>query len=186
MKSGKELIRTRRSWILTWFNACSLILTKKELIKCYLYVLDILGSNLIIWRRFSKNEPMKDIKWWVRQDSSWRRINKDSAATMNHTSEKSKWESWHRGTVYDGEGQMNVQYEESYITMCQSLFNQEMKWLGYQKWKLIIRYEVLQVTTSKSQCLSKIKCDNPHKVEKRWSGKIQYCASSSWRSWCYI
>jgi hypothetical protein len=46
---------------------------------------------------------------------------------MNHTSEKSKWESWPRGIVYDGEGQMNVQYEESYITMCQSLFNQEMK-----------------------------------------------------------
>jgi hypothetical protein len=58
-------------------------------------------------------------------------------------------------------------YEESYITKCQSLFNKEMKWLGYQKWKLIIRCEVVQVTTLKSQCLSKIKCDNPHGVKKR-------------------
>jgi hypothetical protein len=32
-------------------------------------------------------------------------------------------------------------YEESYITICQSLLNQEIKWLGYQKWKLIIRVE---------------------------------------------
>jgi hypothetical protein len=79
-----------------------------------------------------------------------------------------------------------VYYEESYITKCQSLFNQEMKWLGYQKSKLIIRYKVLQVTTLKSQCLSKINCDDPHEVKKRWSGNIQYCASSSWRSWFYI
>jgi hypothetical protein len=32
-------------------------------------------------------------------------------------------------------------YEESYITKCQSLLNLEMKWHGYQKWKLIIRVE---------------------------------------------
>jgi hypothetical protein len=32
---------------------------------------------------------------------------------MNHASEKSKRESWHRGTVCDGEGQVNVQSEES-------------------------------------------------------------------------
>jgi hypothetical protein len=40
-------------------------------------------------------------------------------------------------------------YEESYIIKCQSLLNQEVKWLRYQKWKLIIRCEVLQVKTSK-------------------------------------
>jgi hypothetical protein len=33
-------------------------------------------------------------------------INKDFA-TMNHTLEKSKWESWHRNTGCD-EGQVNV------------------------------------------------------------------------------
>jgi hypothetical protein len=34
-------------------------------------------------------------------------INKD-LAVMNHTSEKSKLKSWHRGTVCDGEGQVNI------------------------------------------------------------------------------
>jgi hypothetical protein len=29
-------------------------------------------------------------------------------------------------------------YGESYITKCQSLLNQEIKWLEYQKWNLII------------------------------------------------
>jgi hypothetical protein len=32
---------------------------------------------------------------------------------MNHALEKSKRESWHRGTVYDGEGQVDVQSTES-------------------------------------------------------------------------
>jgi hypothetical protein len=50
-----------------------------------------------------KNESMKDMKYCVRQNGSWRRINKD-LATMNHASEKSKRESWHWGTECDGEG----------------------------------------------------------------------------------
>jgi hypothetical protein len=40
-------------------------------------------------------------------------------------------------------------HEESHITKYQSLLNQDMKWHGVQKWKLIIRSEVLHVTTSK-------------------------------------
>jgi hypothetical protein len=32
---------------------------------------------------------------------------------MDHTSEKSKLESWRRGTVCDGEGLVDVQSEES-------------------------------------------------------------------------
>jgi hypothetical protein len=32
---------------------------------------------------------------------------------MDHASEKSKRESWHRGTVCDGEGLVDVQFEES-------------------------------------------------------------------------
>jgi hypothetical protein len=40
-------------------------------------------------------------------DGDRKRINKGLAA-MNHTSEKSKWESWRRGTECDGEGQVNV------------------------------------------------------------------------------
>jgi hypothetical protein len=54
-----------------------------------------------------KNEPIEDMKWCVRHDGSWRRINKD-LATMNHASEKSKQESWRRGTGCDGEGQVDV------------------------------------------------------------------------------
>jgi hypothetical protein len=43
---------------------------------------------------------------------------------MNHALEKSKRESWRRGAKCDGEGQVDVQseescyYEESYITKC--------------------------------------------------------------------
>jgi hypothetical protein len=32
---------------------------------------------------------------------------------MNYASEKSKQESWHRGTIYDGEGQVDIQSKES-------------------------------------------------------------------------
>jgi hypothetical protein len=32
---------------------------------------------------------------------------------MNHTSKKSKRESWRRGTICDGEGQVDVQSDES-------------------------------------------------------------------------
>jgi hypothetical protein len=63
-------------------------------------------------KKVFKNESMEDMKWCVRQDGSWRKINKD-LVTMNHASEKSKWESWRRETVWDGEGQVYVQSEES-------------------------------------------------------------------------
>jgi hypothetical protein len=56
-------------------------------------------------------------------------------------------------------------YEESYITKCQYLLNQDMKWLVNYKWKLIIRCEVLQVTTYKKSYQSKIKYDNPREVK---------------------
>jgi hypothetical protein len=77
--------------------------------------IDIYGINLIIRRMFSKSESMKDMKWCVRQDGSWRRINQD-LGTINHTSEKGKWGSWRRRTLFDGEGQMDVQSDElSYL-----------------------------------------------------------------------
>jgi hypothetical protein len=132
----------------------------------------------IIRMKVFKNESIKDMKWCVRQDGSWRNINND-LDTMNHASKKSKrefWrrgtecdgESWCRGTECDGEGQMDVHskescyYEESYITKYQSLLNQDMKWRRYQIWKLTIQCEVLQVTTSKSQCQNKIKYADLH------------------------
>jgi hypothetical protein len=50
---------------------------------------------------------MEDMKCCVRQDGSWKRINKD-LVTMNHASEKSKHESWHQSTGCDEEGQVDV------------------------------------------------------------------------------
>jgi hypothetical protein len=58
-------------------------------------------------KKIFKNEPIEDMKWCVRHDDSWRRINKD-LTTMNLASEKSKQESWRRGTGCDGEGQVDV------------------------------------------------------------------------------
>jgi hypothetical protein len=43
-------------------------------------------------KKIFKNESMKDMKWCVRQDGSWRKINKD-LVMINHASEKSKQES---------------------------------------------------------------------------------------------
>jgi hypothetical protein len=37
---------------------------------------------------------------------------------MNHTSDKSKWKSWHRGTGCD---------EESHVSKCQSILNSDLK-----------------------------------------------------------
>jgi hypothetical protein len=54
VKSSKKNTWTIRKIILTWFNTCSSLITKKELIKWYFYVLNIYGSNLIIRRRFQK------------------------------------------------------------------------------------------------------------------------------------
>jgi hypothetical protein len=54
-----------------------------------------------------KNESMEDMNCCVRHAASWKRINKD-LAMMNHASEKSKRESWCRGTGCDGEGQVDV------------------------------------------------------------------------------
>jgi hypothetical protein len=114
---------------------------------------------------------------WSRWTIHRRRASGSLGVKEPYVMENGKWMFNLRNQAY---------YEESYIIKCQSLFNQEMKWLRYQKWKLIIQCEVLHVTTLKSQCLSKIKCDNPHEVKKRWCAKIQYCASSSWRSWFNI
>jgi hypothetical protein len=49
----------------------------------------------------------EDTKSCVNHDGNWRRINRDLTA-MNHTSEKSKRESWRWGTRCDGEGQVIV------------------------------------------------------------------------------
>jgi hypothetical protein len=58
-------------------------------------------------KKIFKNESMKDMKWCVIYDDSWRRINKD-LGTMNHASKKSKRKSWRQGTRCGGEGQVDV------------------------------------------------------------------------------
>jgi hypothetical protein len=63
-------------------------------------------------KKIFKNKSMENMKWCVRQDGSWRMIGID-LAMMNNALEKSKRKSWHRGTGCDGEGQVDVQSEES-------------------------------------------------------------------------
>jgi hypothetical protein len=95
----------------------------------------------------------------------WRRASRGLDVEEPYVIEKGKWMFNLRNQAY---------YEESYITKCQSLLNQEVKWLGYQKWKLIIRCDVLQVTTSKESMLKQNQSGTSHEVKKKWSGKIQY------------
>jgi hypothetical protein len=142
-------------------------------------------------KKVFKNEFMEDMKWCVIEDDSWRRINNDLATIIIHqrrasgsfgikkldVMEKWKW-------MFNPRNQIN--HEESHITKCQSLLNQDLKWHGDQKWKLIVWCEVLQVTTSPSQCQSKIKYVNPNEAKEKWSVKNQYCVSSSWRIVFYI
>jgi hypothetical protein len=49
---------------------------------------------------------IEDTKSNEDHDSDWRRINRGLVA-MNHTSEKSKWKTWRRGTGCDEEGKVN-------------------------------------------------------------------------------
>jgi hypothetical protein len=109
----------------------------------------------IVWEKIVVEEGLT--KTWPRWTIHRRRASGSLGIKEPYVMKKGKWMLNPRNQAY---------YEESYITKCQSLLNQEMKWLGYQKWKLIMRCKVLQVTTSKGQCLSKIKCDNPHKVKR--------------------
>jgi hypothetical protein len=57
--------------------------------------------------KYYQRKFIKDIKSHVNHYGDWRRINKD-LAVMNHTSEKSKWESWCWDTRCDREGQVIV------------------------------------------------------------------------------
>jgi hypothetical protein len=63
-------------------------------------------------KKIFKNESMKDMKWFVIENGSWRRVNK-GLAMMYHASNKSKRESWHWGTRWDGKEQVDAQSEES-------------------------------------------------------------------------
>jgi hypothetical protein len=70
-------------------------------------------------------------------------------------------------------------HEESHISKCQSLLNQDIKWLEDQKWKLILYVKYSKSQPPKNQCQSKINCGNPHEIKKEWNGKNQHCATSN-------
>jgi hypothetical protein len=107
VKPSKKNTWTIRKRILTWFNTCDLLITKKRIDQVLLLSIRYLWKELDHKKKVFKNESMEDMKWFMRHDGSWRRINKD-LTMMNHASEKSKRESWRRGTGCDGEGQVDV------------------------------------------------------------------------------
>jgi hypothetical protein len=132
------------------------------------------------------------MKCCVRQDGSWRKINK-YLTTMDHASEKSKRESWHRGTVCDREEQVDVQSEESSYSWRVSYHQVSISIESRHEvtWRSNVENRLYDVKYFKpqpleSQCQSKIKYDNPHKVKKKWSDKNQHRASSSWRNVFYV
>jgi hypothetical protein len=79
-----------------------------------------------------EHKLIEDIKSCVDHDDDWRRINK-GLVVMNHTSEKSNWRTWRRGTGCDGEEQVKcwVQYQSCHENLQSSkywyLLNQEIK-----------------------------------------------------------
>ena len=153
--------------------------------------MDIYGSNLIIWRRVSRMSLWKTwsnvwdmmvveeglTRTWPRWTMHRRRASGSLGVEVPDVMEKGKW-------MFNPRNQAS--HEESHISKCQSLLNQDIKWLGDQKWKLIIRLKYPKSQPLKSQCQSKIKCGNPHEVKKKWSGNNQHYASSSWRNAFYI
>jgi hypothetical protein len=100
-------------------------------------------------------------RWTMHQRRASRSLDDDESYVM----EKGKWMFSPRNQDY---------YGDSYITKCQSLLNQEMKWLGYQKWKLIIRCGVLQVTISKESMPKQDQKWQPSWSQKevKWQGSI--------------
>jgi hypothetical protein len=102
IKPSKEL-----TWTINLVQHLWLDLNQERIDQVLLVSIGHLWKQLDHKKEVFKNKSMEDMKYYVRQDGSWRRINKD-LTTMNHTSEKSKQESWRRGTVCDGEGQVDV------------------------------------------------------------------------------
>jgi hypothetical protein len=91
-----------------------------------------------VWDKIVVKEGLaRSWPWWTMHR---RRASESLGVEEPYVMEKGKWmfNLWNQ-----------AYYEESYITKCQYLLNEEVKWLGYQKWKLIIQCEVLQVIISK-------------------------------------
>jgi hypothetical protein len=82
-------------------------LDQRRIDQVILLSIEYLWKKLDHKKKVFKNGSKKDMKWCVRHDDSWIRINKN-LAMMNHASKKSKQESWRWGTICDGEGQVDV------------------------------------------------------------------------------
>jgi hypothetical protein len=86
-------------------------------------------SKMSLWKTWSgewdkiavKKELTMTWSWWIIHR---RRASGSLDVEEPYVIKKGKWMFNLRNQAY---------YEESYITKCQSLFNQEIKWLGYQK-----------------------------------------------------
>jgi hypothetical protein len=98
-------------------------------------------EDIFIYISITKNcqcKLIKDMKRHVNHNGDWRRINKD-LATMNHTSEKSKQESWHWDTRCDGEWQVDVwvrginQAVKSHIVLSVDISWIKINWCDVEK-----------------------------------------------------
>jgi hypothetical protein len=102
IKPSKKL-----TWTINLVQHLCLDLNQERIDQVLLLSIEYIWKQLDHKKKVFKNKYIEDMKWCVRQDSSWRKINKD-LATMNHVSEKSKRESWRQRTICDGEGQVVV------------------------------------------------------------------------------
>jgi hypothetical protein len=120
-------------------------------------------EDLFIYINIAKNHQQKLIertKSQVNHDGDWRRINMD-LASMNYTSEKSKWESWRRGTVCDGEGQVDVwvrsinQAMKSHIALSVDIYwINKARWQGQEEKSRLYKSKKSIVTESRHSCSS--------------------------------
>jgi hypothetical protein len=120
-------------------------------------------EEVFIYINITKNYKCKlieDIKSCVDHDGDWRRINKGLTA-MNHTSEKSKHESWHRGTECDREGQVNIWVQDINYAMKRHIalsvdiyWIEKSRWHGQEDKPWLNKSKKSIVTSSRQSCSS--------------------------------
>jgi hypothetical protein len=120
-------------------------------------------SRMSLWNTWSDVWDMMVLeegltRTWPRWTMHRRRPSGSLHVEVPDVMEKGKW-------MFNLRNQASL--EEWHISKCQYLLNQDMKWLWDQKWKLIIRFEVSQVKTSRRWCQSKNICGNPHEVKEK-------------------
>jgi hypothetical protein len=139
-------------------------------------------SRMSLWKTWSNVWDIMVVEQGLIRTSSWwtmhqRRASGSLGIEVPDVTEKGKW-------MFNPRNQAS--HEESHISKCQSLLNQDIKWLRDQKWKVIIRCEALWATISKKSMSKQDQMWQPSWSQKKWSGKNQHCANSSWRNVFYI